>query len=142
MFDPFRRWEIIEGRYLRLMSLICITLNSLWLVFNGTHKASLLLVVVEQKLKSAKDEDEDVWDNYTRAKYLLVVIWCACLAALSIFSLGGNQDSFIMVYIIAIILGVAISGLATFHGLYKAYEIKLGSREIAANDIRKKGRTQ
>jgi len=141
MFDPFKRWDIIDGPFLRLLSLACITCNALWLVFNGTHKASLLLVVTEQKLKSAK-EDEDVWDNYTRAKYLLVVIWAACMATLAIFSFGGNQEGFIMVYIIAIVLGVSISGAATLHGLYKAYEIKLGSRDIAANDIKKKVRTQ
>jgi len=146
MFDPFKRWDIIDGPFLRLLSLACITCNALWLVFNGAQKASVLLVVTGQKLKAAKqhdddDEDEDVWDNYTRAKYLLVVIWAACMATLAIFSFGGNQEGFIMVYIVAVVLGLCISVAATLHGLYKAYEVKLGSRDIGANDVKKKIRT-
>jgi len=137
--DPVGRWELIDGWMLRLLSMAAMACNALWLIFNGTFQASLLLVIVQLKLKD-EHENRDSWDNYTRAKYLFSFLLFACSIVLVIFTIQENQEGFLWVFVLLMAAGVAGSGAATFLGLYRAYDKKLGSREIASNDVRKNAR--
>jgi len=143
--DPFGRWDLINGWMLRVLSIMAMTCNTLWLIFNGTFQASLLLVICRVKLKGDKDHLERYsWDNYTRAKYAISLLFAVCLLILIVTTISDNQDSFFFIYTLLLLFGVIGSAGATAFGLKRGYAEKLGSRTDEktgnANSVRKSAR--
>jgi len=136
--DPFSEWNLLNPGLLRLCSVFAMTFNSMWLIINGTFQASLMLVIVDLKLKENKDDG--AFDTFTKAKYTLIAVWMIAAIILSFMTIQNNQGSLLLVYILLLLFGVLVSLIFTAGGLRRAYKEKLGSRDVGAVDVKKNAR--
>jgi len=143
--DPFGDANLFDGKFLRSFAMLGVMGNAFWCLINATDLTSVLLVLVNLKLKPKEIEEEDEetdegkWDKYTMVEYGVGSVWLIIAALLGVDSRNDNSP-FPIVFVVVIIIGMIASVVMTSAGLYRAYAVKLGSRDEKINDKKKNAR--